>query len=373
MRILWLTWKDRRHPAAGGAETVSGEIMDRLIRDGHEVKIVTARYPGSRVHETINGLEIFRTGNRYTVYLRAKKLYKKYLNGWADVVIDEMNTIPFGSAFYSKTRNILLAYQLTRRVWFYQMFFPLSLIGYSLEPLMLRILARKYALSATESNSTKRDLQKYGFKDVRIFRVGIDLTPLESLQDKKDKNIILSLGAIRPMKRTLDAVKAFEVARDEKGDLRMVIAGDISSTYAKRVLLYIERSRHADAIDVKGRVSVTERHELMRTSSLILVTSVKEGWGLIVTEANSQGTPAVVYDTDGLRDSVQDTVTGALSPNGDYLAMSRQIIDLLANHSMYESMRDHAWQWSKQFTFENSYRDFLAILSAHETPPHQKK
>ena len=41
-------------------------------------------------------------------------------------------------------------------------------------------------------------------------------------------------------------------------------------------------------------------------------TSVKEGWGLIVTEAGSQGTPAIVYDVDGLRDIVVESETGVI-------------------------------------------------------------
>lgn len=362
MNILWLSWKDRKHPLSGGAETVSGEIIDRLIRDGHNVKMITARYPGSKEHEIKNGLETFRVGNRYTIYLKAKKLFKAQLQNWPDLVIDEMNTIPFGSAFYAVgARNILLAYQLAREVWFYQMPFPVSLVGFLGEPLMLRVLARKYPLAITESASTKVDMQKYGFKNVEIFRVGMELEPLASLPKKKDLHTILSLGAWRPMKRTLDAVKAFELARDKDISLRLVMAGDTSGAYAKKVLSYIESSRHKTAIEVKGRVSYNEKLTLTRGASLLLVTSVKEGWGLIVTEANSQGTPAVVYDTDGLRDSVQENTTGLLCKNGSPASMSSAILSLLSDKATYETMRKNAWEMSKQFTFETSYQDFLKI------------
>ena len=42
------------------------------------------------------------------------------------------------------------------------------------------------------------------------------------------------------------------------------------------------------------------------------MTSYREGWGLVVTEAAAKGTPAVVYDVPGLRDAVQDSVTGTV-------------------------------------------------------------
>jgi len=363
MKIVWLSWKDRSHPLAGGAETVSGEIMDRLARDGHEVRVITARYSGSSPKEYVNGVTIFRVGNRYSVYLKARNLYKKEFSNWADIVIDEMNTLPFGSGFYNKTKNVLLCYQLAREVWFYQMIFPLSLFGYITEPFMLRRLAKRYSMTITESGSTKNDIENYGFKNVRTFHIGMALKPLRLLKPKNKNNIILSLGAVRPMKRTLHAIKAFEVAKDQDKNLQMIIAGDATSSYAKKVIRYVQKSRHYDAIDIRGRVSATERLKIMQEANLILVTSVKEGWGLIVTEANSQGTPAIVYDVDGLRDSVKHNVTGLLSPNTDFKTMGNQIINILSNTKKYELLRLNAWQWSKEFTFENSFQDFLKIIA----------
>lgn len=363
MKIIWLSWKDTGHPLSGGAESVSGNIMEKLVRDGHEVKLVTSQYPRASAHEKHGNFEIIRVGNRYTVYAEAARYYKRHLEGWADVVIDEMNTIPFNSASYSKTRNILLCYQLAREVWLYQMVAPLSFIGYLSEPFMLRSLAKKYHQVATESLSTKYDMEKYGFKNITVFRVGMTISPLKTLGKKVDKSMILSLGSVRPMKRTLEAVKAFEIARDHNPSLTMVIAGDTSGRYAQRVMSYVASSRHSKAITILGRVTATEKLDVMRKAALILVTSVKEGWGLIVTEANSQGTPAIVYDVDGLRDSVKQGVTGIVSANSNPSAMGMSIVDVLADPDSYNSMREHAWKWSKQFTLENSYNDFLKIIT----------
>jgi glycosyltransferase involved in cell wall biosynthesis len=44
---------------------------------------------------------------------------------------------------------------------------------------------------------------------------------------------------------------------------------------------------------------------------IILVPAVREGWGLVVTEANAMGTPAIGYDdVPGLRDSIRHGETG---------------------------------------------------------------
>ncbi len=364
MNIVWLSWKDRTHPQAGGAETVSGEIMDRLVRDGHAVRHITVAYDAAKYHEIIQGVEIYRVGNRYSVYWKAWRLFKQQPD-WADVVVDEMNTVPFASGLYAHKRNVLLSYQLARSVWFYQMPLPLSLIGYLIEPLYLRLIASRYPVVLTESESTKHDLMRYGFKERRIhvFRIGMELQPVRTVQNKTRPKIVLSLGAVRPMKRTLHAVKAFEIARDQDQQLQLVVAGDVSTPYAHKVQQYIKRSRHASAITVLGRVTPRKRLELMRQAAIILVTSVKEGWGLVVTEANSQGTPAIVYDADGLRDSVQDGKTGIVVADSNVQAMGNAVTTLLRDPKQYAKLREQALAWSHEFTFENSYHDFLKAIS----------
>jgi glycosyltransferase involved in cell wall biosynthesis len=244
------------------------------------------------------------------------------------------------------------------------MIFPLSWIGYALEPLYLRIMSKKYQLALTESESTRKDLSRHGFSkdNVALFRVGMQLPPLTELPVVNNYDMVLFLGAMRPMKRTLDAVKAFEVARDQDEHLRMVLAGDDKGPYAEKVLDYIKQSRHAEAIDVRGRVSDDVRRELLRQATVIVVTSIKEGWGLIVTEANSQGTPAIAYDADGLRDSIRHGKTGMLVKSGDHTAMGNAVASLIRDPETYALLRDNAWRWSREFTFENSYSDFTQAL-----------
>lgn len=366
MHIVWFSWKDEKHPQAGGAETVSRHIRQNLVRDGHNVTLITAQYTGSPTNDNLSGVSILRSGNKFTVYLKARGLYRRLTaSKSADLIVDEMNTIPFCAKSYAKgVPAILLTYQLARKVWFYQMIFPLSLVGYLLEPLYLRLLSLRYKVVATESESTKYDLSKYGFKlnNIYTFRVGMDNKPLSSLGTKKTAGKILFLGAMRPMKRPLDAVKAFEYARDDNQGLTLKVAGDTTGPHAKGVINYINRSRHKGAIEVLGRVSGVKKTQLLRDSDVVLVTSSKEGWGLVVTEANSQGTPAIAYNADGLKDSVTPNETGLLADDGDPKTMGIMICELLRDDAKYKYLRKNAFENSKQFTFANSYRDFTTII-----------
>jgi glycosyltransferase involved in cell wall biosynthesis len=368
MNILWLTWKDYTHPQAGGAEVVLRELSKRLVGEGHSVTFLTVRHPGSAAREQLDGIDVIRVGrSRYVHPFQALAHYMRKLRGKYDVVIEVVNTAPyFGVLFAGGAKTFLFYHQLAREVWFHETKSPLSHFGYHvLEPLANRILARAKAPVITISDSTKNDLGRYGFKPdrARIISEGIEIEPLASLDDvtKYNRPTLLSFGAIRGMKRTLDQVKAFEIAKQTIPNLRMIIAGDDSGPYAAGVKAYIRQSPYTNDITVEGRVSKERKIELMQQAHVITVSSVKEGWGLIITEANSQGTPAVVYDADGLRDSVRHEQTGLVTvatPN----ALGTGIARIFQDKKLYQKLRHAAWQWSRQITFDQSYQDFKQAL-----------
>ena len=364
-KILLLTWKDKKNPQAGGAEIVNEELAKRLVQDGHQVKLIVGGYTGAEAREVIDGYEVIRVGGRWTVYWQAYQYYKNNLKGWADLVIDEINTVPFFAKFYVKEKNILFIHQLCREIWFYQMVFPLSLIGYLIEPIYLWLLRNNRVI--TISNSTKSDLLKYGFKkdNIHIISEGIEIDPVDNLDTitKYTNPTILSLGSIRAMKRTKDILQAYNLAKQSIPNLELVIAGDSNDPYGQEFLQEIQKSEYKKDIQYLGKVSKQKKIELMQQSHIILVTSVKEGWGLIVTEANSQGTPAIVYDVDGLRDSVIHNQTGIVCTTNTPNNLAQNIAKLFSDKALYAKLRQEGHKFSQTITFEQSYKDFIKIIN----------
>lgn len=366
MRILWLSWKDIQHPQAGGAETVTSELIKRLVNNGHKVTLVTAGYPGAEAKSVIDGYTVIRVGGRVSVYWQAYRYIKRHLSDWPDFVVEEINTMPFCSRLYLRHKpRLLFFHMLCREIWFYQLPIPASLVGYLVvEPLYLRFLNNERAIAM--SNSTKNDLLRFGFqsKNITVISEGIQLEPLLNLAPaiKFTKPTMISLGSIRPMKRTMDQIRAFELAKTALPALQMKIAGDSSGRYGKKVLAAIAASPYRGDIEVLGRISDEEKSRLMQKAHLITVTSIKEGWGLIVTEAASQGTPAVVYDVDGLRDSVRHGKTGAVCSRNTPTDLAANVVELLSDDAYYQTLQNNAWQWSKDINFDTSYQQFSKEL-----------
>ncbi len=369
MKVLWLTWKDIGHPRAGGAEIVCKELTKRLIANGHEVTLLTSKYEGANQHDTIGGVNIIRVkGNRYVHPISAFIYYFLHLRNKFDVVIEEVQGgAPYFASFFSrKSKRFLLYHQLARRNWLYEVPKPFSYLGYYiLVPIVTRLVGLSRAPVITVSNSTKEDLLGFGFRadKVHIISEGIGIEPLGDLNKVgKDKTpTVLSHGGVRAMKRTIDQVQAFEKAKATIPNLKLNISGNSEGAYGKKVLEYVNNSPHKNDITYFGSITEAQKIKLMRKSHLILVTSVEEGWGLVVTEANSQGCPAVVYEVNGLKDSVRKDITGMVT-DANPASLAKGVTALIRNKKKYDAMRKKAWQWSKQITFEKSYRDFMRIL-----------
>ena len=173
LQILWFNWRCIKNPAAGGAEVFTHEVAKRLVRMGHELTLITSKPKGLPEKEEIEGYTVWRSGGRYTVYLKARKIYQEYFKGKVDIVIDEINTIPFFTVKYVKEPVVALIHQLAREYWLLEMYPPLSLLGYFLEPRYLRLY--RDTPTITVSQSTKKDLEELGFRKIYVVSPGISV------------------------------------------------------------------------------------------------------------------------------------------------------------------------------------------------------
>ncbi len=361
MRIAWFNWKCIKHPEAGGAEVFTHEVARRIAGMGHEVTLITSRPKGLPLREEVDGYTVLRSGNKFTVYLNAKKLYEKYLENRVDVIIDETNTLPFFTIIYVREPVIALIHQLAREYWFLETKPPLSIIGYLMEPQYLKLY--KNVPTVTVSNSTKEDLERLGFKKIHVVPEGLSIKPLNELPDKEEDPTIIFLGRLRKIKRPDHVVKAFiEVVREEPQS-KLWIVGD--GPLRRRLEKTVEKNGLSSNVVFHGRVGDEEKVRLLRKAHVLVLPGVREGWGLVVIEAYSQGTPAIAYDVPGLRDSVRHLKTGILVPQGNIRLLAKSMIYVLQNNKLREKLAREALEWSKQFDWNNTAMELLKVIKTY--------
>ncbi len=354
MRILVLNFRDLSNPAAGGAEVFTEEITTRLAKLGNEVTLFTSAFDGCE-HETYrSGVRIIRKGGKYGVYRRGRAFAKKNLSDF-DIIVDEINTVPFHAPKIARGKPVVaLIHQLAREVWFYESRFPLSLLGYfALEPLWLR--EYKGIPTITVSNSTRADLLARGFRRVDIVHNGISVPPLDARPGKESQPVLIFLGRLVRSKRPEHAILAFQLVKSSFPTAQLWMIGD---GYMRRELEAMETS----GIRYLGRLANEEKFRLLKKAHLLIVPSVREGWGASVIEANAMGTPAIGYEVPGLTDSVIQNVTGVLVQPGNYKGLAIATAGLLRDFPRLEKMSTNAIEWSRTFTWDRAAKDFFESI-----------
>lgn len=367
MDILILNWKDIKNPAAGGAEIIAFELARRLAKEGHKVTFFSRAFSNCLKEEIIDGVKISRQGNRFTVYLKAY-LYYKSLKKKPQKVIDMINTICWQTPFYvdQKTR-ISYVNQLAKEVLFYEFFWPLSFIAYLLEK--FEYFTYKNTRFICYSQGTKEDLVSFGIKanNISIFPLGVDHSRYKKIDKKNRDPLFIFVARLVRMKRADLCIKAMKkvIGRYPKAMLYILGSGPDEERLQKLVLRknlaknikFINKNNffiHKNVKDLKVK--------LMQKAWALLLPSVKEGWGMVITEAGACGTPAIVSDVTGLKESVINGKTGiVLSKNPSEYELSQAIIRVIEDNNFRKSISKRAHEWSQNFNWDKSYRIFKEL------------
>jgi glycosyltransferase involved in cell wall biosynthesis len=356
MRILCFNWRDIKNPYSGGAEVILHEIFKRAVRSGHEVTLFTASFDRAAPSETVDGIPVIREGDRYSVYSKARQFYETNGKDY-DIVIDSINTKPFDTPKFVKDKPILVVfYQLAREYWFYETRFPLSFIGrYFLEDYWLK--SYRNVPTVTISRSSERDLKELGFTNVSIVPVGSNVKPLDDIPAKEATPTIIFVGRLRRIKFPDHIIETMGYIRKEIPDAQLWIVGD------GPIRQDLER-RAGDGIKFFGAIwQLEKKMELLSKAHVSVVTSIREGWGLVVTEANAMGTTTVGYDVPGIRDSIINNQTGLLVEFGDRKGLADAIIRILKDERLRIDLSRRALEYARNFDYDKSASIFLDIVN----------
>ena len=373
LRILWFNWRCIKHPLAGGAEVYTHEIAKRLAKMGHEVILVTSKPKHLPETETIEGYKVIRQGGKITVYLKARKIYKKLKNnGWRpDIVIDEVNTIPFLTPLYVQEPIIMLIHQLCKECWAYAIHPLIQPFGWRLERRLHKIYiesARKGKLRAviTVSPSTKQDLVELGYPNelIHIVYNGLDWDFYKDCADlcRNKEDLVVYVGRITPYKKLEDLVKAWRIVEQEHNDAELVLAGRAEPRYLRR-LVKLKEKLNLKRIEFRTNIPQHEKKLLLARAKILVYTSTREGWGQTVIEAAAYRTPTVAYDVPGLRDSVRHMETGMLVKPGDIEQLAKTITHLLTDHDLRDRLAENAYRHAQQYSWDKTAKNFLEVLN----------
>ncbi len=335
------------------------EVFTRIAKRGVEVHVLSCGFKGARSYEVLEGVRIHRVGSRpvfnFFVPKKVRELEGEYRY---DLLIEDLNKLPFYTMFYSRTpKKLALLHHLFGRT-IYEETNPLAATYVFLQERLIPVLYREWPFVVV-SESTKEELVRGGVPEgnVRVVYNGIDVDRFKPTP-KYVQPTVLYLNRFRRYKRPDLAVRIFAEVRRRMPEARMLMAG--KGPYLERVKRMAERMRVP--VDFLGFVSEEVKAEVMAKAWVLLNTSSKEGWGLVNMEAFASGTPVVGFRVPGMRDSVRDGYNGYLVDYGDVEGAAERVLRILRDGALRDRLSRNARKFAESFTWDRAAEDTLKVM-----------
>lgn len=348
-RICFLS--PRFYPFTGGVEVFSYELTKRLVKRGYKIKVLTTDFESRPGPDLIDGIEI----HRYRIPFFAFRtpiiphIPLAILFNECDLihVISTYPTLTDLTIMIGKTlgKPVLVTHQLDGGAEGWLGRCATKLYHRTVAAPIIRFADRIVATSQSYADTSpilQPLLQKVevipNAVDETIFNPNVDGSRITERYGLQRTRNVLFVGRLVPYKGVEYLLSAIEILRHKFADIHLIIVGEGE--------LKEKLTRQADSLNIKenvtfvGHVPNSELPLFYVSSDLAVLPSVSrlEAFGIALLEAMACGKPVVASSIPGVREVVEQNVTGYLTPPRDPVALAEAISKIIQNKRLTERM-----------------------------------
>jgi glycosyltransferase involved in cell wall biosynthesis len=362
----------------GGAEKRIYQLAKGLADKGHEVHWYGVGWwwpesgkkdmemDGIKLHGVCKPVKLYdndRRSIKEALYFALMILFKLRA-GRYDII--DCQGFPFFScftvgfnSFFGRSTLVLTLHEVWNDYW-YEYLGKAGFFGKLTEKLMVRLTDK----IITVSDKTKDDLRKIKSSEKAVvIPNGIDLAEINQIKPSPAKSDIIFVGRLIKEKKADLLIKSLVRVKDNFPDVKCTIIGEGPEKENLEKL--------SDQSGLKDDVSFTGFLEdyqdviaHMKSSKVLVLPSVREGFGMVVLEANACGLPVVVVDhpMNAAKDLIIPGENGLIAEVSEN-SLSNNIIEAMeSREKMVESSKDFVkdYDWNNIITrLEVTYWEFL--------------
>ncbi len=185
---------------------------------------------------------------------------------------------------------------------------------------------------------------------------------IDNLPDKRSKltnKNIITIGRLSPEKGQKDLIDVFKIVNKELPKTKLFIVGD--GPLKQELENYTKELKLTDKIIFTGFLGNKEKEKYILDSSIFILPSYTESFGLVLIEAMSYGLPCIAFDSsDGARELLKDDV-GILVKDRNKEKMAKEIIKELKNKDSSE-YSDNGYKFCQRYLIDNVKEAWFNIL-----------
>ena len=194
------------------------------------------------------------------------------------------------------------------------------------------------------------------YNPIRIDDIHHMLNEKNDLEEIKEP-IILGVGRLTEMKGFDDLIKAHKYLLNNNVQNKLIILGEGGHReYLEKLICELNVQ---DSVILKGFVG--NPYKFMRSASVFVLSSVYEGFSVVIAEALSIGIPVVSTNcSGGPAEILEDGKYGLLSPVKDYKALAMNINETLKKDT--EKYKIYRIKRASEFSFQKIIPQFEELF-----------
>lgn len=289
----------------GGKEKRLFDITTRLAARGHDVHVYTMKWWKGAQTIQENGVTLHAISPLFPLYAGPKRSIKQGVlfgvyclklirENWDVIDVDHMPFFPLYSVrlvCWLKGKRMTATWnEVWGRAYWIQYMGVSGNIAYLIERVSTTFPDKFISISNHTTQALKREFDVTA--PISTIGIGVDVKHIQSIQASPMKSDVVYVGRLLSHKNVDVLIDAIKLVSQKKPAINCLIIGrgpEEANLHAKVVKLGLENN-----IQFMNNIEdIDEVYALMKSSKVFVLPSTREGFGIVVLEANACGLPVI--------------------------------------------------------------------------------
>lgn len=335
----------------GGAERRIYEIGRRLVQLGDEVHIYSLgfwkkdpkfsnkdiiTYDGMTLHSVSDPMPLYTQNNKRSIK-EALHFARSLLKiDFSDFDIIDVQGFPYFSCYTSRLKRgdvklLITLHEVWNDYW-YEYMGRIGFIGKQIERGIMYLTDNFICVS---DSTYQNMLEIHEPANYSIIENGVNLNDIRNSEKSDEESDVIYAGRLIPEKHVDLLINAIAVSKRTHEDIKCIIVGE--GPMKDDLVKQVKNLNLEDNIIFKGFLDdQKDLYSLFKSSKIFVLPSLREGFGIVVIEANASGIPVITIDNPMNAATKLIKESNGLISEDDALILSDKINMILDNDLFIE-------------------------------------